>query len=164
MISSSTTNPITGLSPTFASTTAVEGGTNLFFEPIPREMLYTSVTKPQVKLTIDGIEAACANVNCDYEYTTSLASVTGQALSGLDLTIDGTNLPISSQTVIFGGAACGTVTGTSSQLTCTLSHEPYGGSHEVELYDTDGRIPNSGLTPIVVTTTVTSISPSTGIN
>ena len=106
VISSSTTTPITGLSPTFASITAVEGGTSLFFEPIPREMLYTSVTKPQVKLTIDGIEAACANVNCDYEYTTSLASVTGQSLSGLELTIAGTNLPILGQTAFFGGASC----------------------------------------------------------
>lgn len=68
------------------------------------EMLYTSVTKPQVLMTIDGLEAACANVDCDYEYVTPAAEVTGFTVNGLDVTISGTSLPTESVTVEFGGA------------------------------------------------------------
>ena len=40
------------------------------------EMLYSSVTTPQVKITIDELEAACAEVNCDYEYVSNSGEVT----------------------------------------------------------------------------------------
>jgi len=43
------------------------------FEPIPMEMLYTSATRPQILVEVDGVSAACANLNCDYLYIDSSA-------------------------------------------------------------------------------------------
>ena len=67
---------MTGNTPTFAQTTIVEGGSSLFFEPIPKDWLYTSVTDPQVKVVVDTLDAACANVDCNYNYAAATASIT----------------------------------------------------------------------------------------
>lgn len=52
--------------PTFDETTLRQGGVNLVFEPIPLEMLRTSVTKPQVEVTVSTIPAICENFDCEY--------------------------------------------------------------------------------------------------
>ena len=129
-------------------------------------MLYTSVTEPQVEIVIDEIQAACANVNCDYKYVTGTAEVTSQSFSTSDLliTIGGTSLPTTDISVVFGGAPCGTVTSDGTSATCTLQWAPYGGDHDVELYDANGLVSTSGLTSITVDFTVTSVSPDTDIN
>ena len=54
-------------------------------------------------------------------------------------------------------------------MTCTLEHAPYGSEnggtgHEIELYDVNGLVTRTGLTPIEVAVTVTAVSPDTGIN
>ena len=49
-------------------------------------------------------------------------------------------------------------------MTCNLTHEPYGGDHDVELYDSNGLVASSGLSTINVPVTVTSISPDADIN
>ena len=66
--------------------------------------------------------------------------ITGQSLSDLDITITGTDLPTTSLSVIFGGAPCSTVSGDDSSLTCTLEYAPFGGDHDVELYDEFGLV------------------------
>lgn len=137
-------NELTGYNLSLSQSTIVEGGTNLFFEPIPAEMLFTSVTVPQVEVIVDELQAACANANCDYAYVDNAAEVTSQSYSDADLviTIGGTNLPTDSATtsVIFGGATCGAISGDATSLTCTLAHAPYGGDHNVELYDVNGLV------------------------
>lgn len=157
---------LTGNSPTFTSETLVDAGSNLFFEPIPMEMLYTSETLPQVLVTIDDLPAACANVDCDYEYVTTTSEITGFSVSGTSVTITGTDLPTTDITVEFGGATCGTISGDSTSLSCTLTQDPYGGDHFIELTDTTG-----GLIPLAsslgtanVACTVSSVSPLTDIN
>lgn len=123
------------------------------------EFLYTNVNKPQVLLTIDDLPAACANVDCDYEYVTSTSEVTSQSLSSLDLTIGGTNLPTSDVTVYFGGAPCSSINSDGSSITCTLDWAPYGGDHLVEVYDSLGLVSvDGGVTAITVSVTVTSSS------
>jgi endonuclease/exonuclease/phosphatase family metal-dependent hydrolase len=52
-------------------------------------MLYTAATRPQVLVTVDGMSAACANLNCDYMYVDTDALVTSQAINGNTLTIQG---------------------------------------------------------------------------
>ena len=155
---------MTGNTPTFAQTTIVEGGSSLFFEPIPMDWLYTSVTDPQVNVVVDTLDAACANVDCNYNYAAATASITSQAVSGLAVTIGGTSLPTTDSTIVFGGAPCGTISGSATELTCTLEWAPYAGDINVELYDASGLIPGSGLTAITVAATVTGVSPSTDIN
>lgn len=68
-ITSSADAPLTGAEPTFHAETLREYGQNLFFEPVPLEMLYHAASKPQVLVTVDDMPALCANLNCDYLYT-----------------------------------------------------------------------------------------------
>ena len=120
-------------------------------------MLYTNVQGPQVLVTIDDLPAACADVNCDYDYTAVSASVQSQQYDEgdnlkitveLDVTGLDTNL-LTDMTIIFGGAQCGALTITADTLytvECNLGHEPYGGDHVVEVYYDSGLIPNSQAT------------------
>ena len=39
-------------------------------------MIYTAATRPQVLVTVEGMSAACANLNCDYLYVDSTSLVT----------------------------------------------------------------------------------------
>ena len=127
-------------------------------------MLYTSVTAPQVLVTVDDIQAACANADCDYEYVSNSAEVTSQDVTDLAVTIGGTGLSTTDTTIIFGGATCGTITGDDTSRSCTLSHLPYGGSHNVEYYDSNGLVTSSGLTEISVDMSITSVSPTSDLN
>jgi hypothetical protein len=127
-------------------------------------MLYTSVSKPQVLVTIDEIQAACANADCDYEYVDTTPEVTSQDVNGLDVTIGGTDLPTTDISLIFGGAPCGAITGDSTSLSCTLDHLPYGGDHSVELYDSNGLVNRDTLSPINVPLDLTGVSPDTELN
>jgi len=139
-------NYLTGLNVVFSSSTISDFGSNLFFEPIPMEMLFTPVTKPQILVTIDDLEAVCANVDCNYEYVVASSEITAFTVTDLDVTITGTDLPESDLTVEFGGATCGTVSGDASGKTCTLEHLPYGGDHLIELTDASGLVPVSAST------------------
>ena len=67
---------ITGQNPYFTSETQVNYADHLLWEAIPLDWLYTEATKPQVLVTIDGLPALCANLNCDYMYTLSGGSIT----------------------------------------------------------------------------------------
>ncbi len=69
-------------------------------------MLRTSITKPQVEVTVDGLEGACANINCDYEYVTPQALITSQSIAAKNILIAGTNLPTTGVSLVFGGAPC----------------------------------------------------------
>ena len=100
-------NPISGSNPRFESTTIAEYGETLMFEPIPLEMLYTAATRPQVLVNVDGMSAACANLNCDYLYVDTPALVTSQAINGNTLTIRGKDLPTSLIDVRLGDVGCG---------------------------------------------------------
>jgi hypothetical protein len=51
-------------------------GPNLFYEPIPFEMLKTFETKPQVMMTINKLPAVCHNLTCDFTYIQTAGEVT----------------------------------------------------------------------------------------
>lgn len=78
------------------------------FSPIGLEFLYTSVTKPQVLVSIDDLPALCVNLNCDYQYVASTSKVTQQTYDTATkvLTVTGTDLPLTDVTVTFGGVDC----------------------------------------------------------
>lgn len=116
----------------------MEYGTNLFFDPIPMEMLYTAVTQPKVSVSVNGLSGLCTGLNCGYAYVAQTAEITGQALSALDVVISGTNLPTTDISVVLGGASCGEITGDDTRLTCTLDNAPMAGSHNVILTDSSG--------------------------
>jgi hypothetical protein len=43
-------------------------GSGLMFEPVGLEFMRTDALSPQVIVKIDGLEALCTGVNCDYAY------------------------------------------------------------------------------------------------
>jgi hypothetical protein len=53
---------------TFSSEKIQEYGKNLRFDPIPMEMLYTPAYKPQVLVKVNGLDAVCPDLNCDFTY------------------------------------------------------------------------------------------------
>jgi len=65
----------------------------LFYEPVPFDFLYTAETQPQVIVSVDGVEAVCASLNCNYNYVAPTAQITGFSYSGTTLTITGTDIP-----------------------------------------------------------------------
>lgn len=117
-------------------------------------------------VNVEGISAACANLNCDYLYVDSTALITGQSLSGNILTITGTNLPTDLMDVRVGRVGCGPTTGTATSITCTLTKGAAAGTYSVEVVTVEGIVPvDTGVaTPIIVALDATSLSPSAGLN
>jgi hypothetical protein len=120
---------LTGSNIAFKNETLQNYGDTLMFEPVPMEMLYTSVTRPQILVEVDGVPAACVNLNCDYLYTSSSAIVTGMSLSGNNLTVTGSNLPTKFMDVRLGEVGCGVTSGTKTSVTCTLTKKPAAGTY-----------------------------------
>ena len=134
-------------------------------------MIYAPATKPQVRVKVNGIDAVCPDMNCDYVYTTSPSEVTAQTLAAnlVDITVTGTALPTTATNVrvVVGNAQCGTVTVNSdaTEITCTLAHQPAAGSWDVQVIDDSGLAPiAAGTAKIYVSLTVSAVSPSTGLN
>jgi len=86
-------SPIQGNQPSVNQTTWLAYDPSvLFFEPVPFEFIYTHETKPQVIISVDGVEAVCDSLSCGYQYKAPTAKITGVILSGTTLTITGTDL------------------------------------------------------------------------
>ena len=93
-----TNTPLTGQNIVYDQATTVPYSQNLFYEPIPFEMLKTYETKPQIIVTVDGKPAVCHSMTCDYQYTDpvgSISSFTFDASTRL-LTVTGVGIPTSS--------------------------------------------------------------------
>jgi hypothetical protein len=54
----------------------VKFGKNLWYEPVPFEMLRTYETKPQVIVNVNDMPAVCKNLTCDFTYTTPVGEIT----------------------------------------------------------------------------------------
>ena len=156
---------MTGNEVTYQTETIREYGQNLMFEPIPLSMLYTDAQQPQVLIKVNGIEGVCPEFNCDYVYVDTASLITGQSLSGNDLTIDGTNLPTDATSVKLANSECGVITASTTQITCTLTTSSAAGSWDVKVTDASGLIPvDASVGKINVGLTVTTVSPSTDLN
>lgn len=94
------------------------------FEPIPLEFLYTDAQKPQVRITINGIDGVCPGFNCDFTYINTDSLITSQTLeNGNELTITGTLLPYEDINIRVNNAYCdiANMVATADQITCTLT-------------------------------------------
>lgn len=70
--------PISGNSDLATNVTVLQNfGETLWFEPIPLEFLTSDAQQPQVLVMINGLEALCANLNCDYSYTRADSVISG---------------------------------------------------------------------------------------
>ena len=78
-ILSDTASPMTignGGTLSYVGETTRNYGTGLMFEPVGLEFMYTDAQKPQVMVKVDGLEALCTDLNCDYAYVESTAVIT----------------------------------------------------------------------------------------
>ena len=103
------------------------------FEPVPLEMLYSDVDKPQVSINVNGIDAVCPEFNCDYLYLDPIGEITAQSLSeeGDVLTITGTNLPTENLAVSIANSACTSIEASETEITSTLDVAAAAGSWDV---------------------------------
>lgn len=103
------------------------------FEPIPLEFIYSDAQKPQVLVSVNGIDAVCPDFNCDYLYIDTDSVIQSQTLTnGVDLTITGVGLPTEDIKVRFANAECeGEIIATDTEVTCTLNFLPAAGSWDV---------------------------------
>jgi hypothetical protein len=115
-------------------------GTGLMFEPVGLEFMYTDAQKPQVMVKVDGLEALCTDLNCDYAYVESTAVITAQTYDPNTrvVTVQGTSLPITDPElkISLGGATCGenpAITLSNTHIECTLSSKPSAGLYKVEV-------------------------------
>jgi hypothetical protein len=97
--------PLSGGADMYSNNTVIRTyGESLFFETVPLEMLHSDAQTPQVLVTVDGMQALCLDLNCDFTYTVPNITVTGQSLSADSvLTITGQNLPINATDLIYLG-------------------------------------------------------------
>jgi hypothetical protein len=70
--------PLTGNNLQVNVTKLQNFGESLMFEPVPMEFLRSDAQTPQVIVTINGLEALCSNLNCDFLYTTPVPQIDSQ--------------------------------------------------------------------------------------
>mmetsp|Transcript_29259 Transcript_29259/g.28370 ORF Transcript_29259/g.28370 Transcript_29259/m.28370 type:complete len:135 (-) Transcript_29259:2255-2659(-) len=51
----------------YDSTTYSQFGSNLFYEPIPYELLHTLNTVPDISVKVNGVTSICVNFNCQFK-------------------------------------------------------------------------------------------------
>lgn len=118
------------------------------FEPIPLEFLYSDAQKPQVMISVNGVDGVCPEFNCDYVYVDTDKQITAQTLAnGVELTITGVGLPTENIQVKFANAECtDTITASETEITCSLNFLPAAGSWDVKVIDYRGYIPIADAT------------------
>jgi len=162
---SGTKSTIKGNKPIFAQDTIRHYSINKFYEPIPLEFLSAAATSPQVLVMVDGIEAICPNLNCDYTYSAPNAKITSQKLTGNVIEVEGTDLPVTADVeVSISGTACSINEKTATKVTCTLSSTPTAGDWHVEVRDSEGRANPGSVAKISIPLIVKTVSPKADIN
>ena len=120
-------NPLEGTDMRTTSLTLVPYSSNLFYEPIPFEMLKTYETEPQVIVKVKDLPAVCHNLTCDFTYTEPVGEVESFTFDEATkkLVITGTNLTDSLDQIRYIEYALSTCTVDESTLSdttieCTL--------------------------------------------
>jgi hypothetical protein len=157
---------------TFVSNTTIPYSKNLFYEPIPFEMLKTFESKPQLLVTVNDLPAVCHNLTCDYTYVEpagAISSFTYDAASKL-LSITGSAFPanitqIASVEFALTNCIINNATYSETNIDCTLVSDPTVGSWKPILVSSMGLIPNAdSVNGNVIPSTVTSATPNTELN
>jgi hypothetical protein len=164
LVLNSDTDPLVGVNVNVNGTTWLPyTPTTIFYEPVPYEFMYTPELKPQVIVSVEGLEAACDSLNCGYTYIQPTAQITDFSLSGTTLTITGTDLPSVIKTIQFSNVACTNIVVTdTTTITCTVI--AVAGSWQPIVTDANGYIPINATNVINVPLTVTSVSPNANLN
>ena len=136
-------------------------GPNVEYPAIPFEMIRTAHTSPQVTVKIDGMPALCTGLACDYTVETPTGLITGFSVSGLDVSITGTNLPTEPPSVRLANTDCAITSHDESMIQCTLVTPWVGGEWLPAVRDAKGRIPvSSSVATHKVPVLVNSFNPA----
>jgi len=154
-----------GVNSVIANSEINSRGGNVYYPVLPFDYLFTDETKPQITVTVDGMPALCASLECDYTYEPVGAEVSSMTVTGTSVVITGTSLTSTISSVTIAGMACDVQTSDATTLSCQLPYILYAGSHKPVVKDAKGLIPNaSGLTATVVPLVVSAVFPVTEIN
>lgn len=157
---------------TFFANTTVPYGQNLFFEPIPFEMLRTYETEPQLIVTVGDLPAVCHNLTCDFTYVEAVGKVTSFVYDSTSskLTLTGVDMPalitdIAKVEFALSDCAVDELTLSATNLECTLVQEPTCGDFTPILRSNLGIIPNADtMAAETITCTVSTVAPSADLN
>jgi hypothetical protein len=134
--------------------------TDAYYEVIPFEYLFTSHSTPQVVVDSNGLRANCPAFNCDYAVVSAdIPAATDATLSTntLSVTIPSTYAQADLE-VFFGNIWC-TVSGYASDiLTADCTGAEQGAFKPKVHINGLGFADNSGLSPITVSATFSSVS------
>jgi len=164
--------PLDGDNITFVSNTTQEYGTNLFYDPVPFEMLKTYDTIPQIVVTVNDLPVICHNITCGFNITEPVGEVASFTFDTATnkLTLVGTEMPVNASDVYlveFAQSTCTIETGTITEtgLECILDREPTCGSWVPKLTAVLGIVPNiANLTNLEVECTIASAEPDFDLN
>jgi hypothetical protein len=167
-------NQIMAENPIYASEIYRAHGENLWFEPVPLEMLYTAATQPQVLVSVNGLPAVCPEHNCGYSYIEAGdATVTQTTLNGLSVVIAGTDFEeVQACTsdasdalyAEFAGTECTISSSSDSSIECDLAHAPAAGTHYGKVRGKCGHFDYKSAPTVDVPLVVSGVSPSAGLN
>mmetsp|Transcript_20896 Transcript_20896/g.32310 ORF Transcript_20896/g.32310 Transcript_20896/m.32310 type:complete len:382 (-) Transcript_20896:349-1494(-) len=162
---------------------------NIFYEPIPFEMLRTYVSNPQLEVTVDGYPAVCRNVDCDFIYQANAGEMTAFTFDAdtNQVVITGTDLPIKLadiQKIDFAKATCiidertealetetpeaddtDTHFMSATSITCTLDKETTGGTFHPIITTAWGDISIAdGVAKEQIDSTLSAVAPTKALN
>lgn len=106
----------------------MQANQTLMFEPVPLEFLSSKTVNPQVLVVIDGIEALCANLTCNYSYFSDSSVINTQSRVGTTLTLTGLNINFTDIVkVSYAEVDCNLTTASATTIVCTLVDIPVAG-------------------------------------
>jgi len=153
--------------------TVVPFGGNIFYEPIPFEMLKTFETKPQLIVNVGEnaeFPALCHNMTCDFSYITPVGEITDFTWTAGTKTLNlvGTTFPAQADitSIEFANSECTITAATATSITCTLANTETCGKWQPILNAKLGAIPlATALTKEeTIDCTITQVAPTTELN
>ena len=96
----SLTDPLVGIGLRIEHDLVDTYGPNVYYDVLPFEQVYTADVAPPVLVKIDGMPALCKGGACSYQYASSVSMITGFTVTGQDVQITGTSLPVDDLTSV----------------------------------------------------------------
>jgi hypothetical protein len=111
------------------------------YPAVPFEMMRTAHDKPQISVTVDGMEAICTGLNCDYVYEEPAGLITGFTVDGDNVSIQGENLPLDIISVRLSQTNCDITSNDEASIECTLATPWVSGKWRPAVRTAKGRLP-----------------------
>lgn len=143
------------------------------FEPVPLEFLRTEAQAPQVLVKVNGIDALCPNLNCDFIYKNVKSSISTQAFDGQRTVVMSGDALSESQledgtyriyTAMLGPVPCTLDAAmTDTDAYCVLESDAVAGAWNIQVSNDMGNLPNTAPEKITILPKVSLISPDTDV-